>query len=298
MYAANGKRCVVAVQANRFEQSYNPLACGGSGFQFASPQSRIARTSAFEEPYNSRSRPDTLLNGPPAILESMNSRVGVTFCGENKIASYEFAVAAAGLEPVRLTIDGAPSLKDLDGLLLTGGADVNPARYGQERGPQTEAPDDLRDQMECDLLAEALRRGVPVLAICRGLQLINVHLGGTLHQHIEPASLHAVRKPGQPPRQHQPAHPVVVDGGTRLASIVGAGEHQVNSRHHQAVDRVGRNLRISARSTDGIVEGLELESQPFVVAVQWHPEDRIEISPADRKLFEAFSEAVRELAKP
>jgi len=229
----------------------------------------------------------------------MGHRIGVTFCGENKIVPYEFAVAAADLDPVRLRPDDHPSLEGLDGLLLTGGVDVSPARYGQERGDETNTPDDPRDRMECDLLTEALRRRLPVLAICRGLQLMNVYLGGTLHQHLDSTAIHLQRPtPEDPPRQHRAAHPVIVNDATRLASVIGAGNHQVNSRHHQAVDRLGRDLKISARSVDGIVEGLELSSAPFVVAVQWHPEDRIEISPADRNLFEAFASAVREQAKP
>ena len=227
----------------------------------------------------------------------MARRVGVTFCGENKIVPYEFAVAAAGLDPVRLTTDLVSSLEGLDGLLLTGGVDVNPALYGQERGDQTDSPDDSRDRMECDFLSEALRLKMPVLAICRGMQLLNVCLGGTLHQHLDSSALHVVRKPEDPPRQHRAAHPITIDCGTRLASIVGAGDHPVNSRHHQAIDRLGRDLQVSARSTDGVIEGLEFGSAPFVVAVQWHPEDRIEISSADRKLFDAFAAAVREQAK-
>ena len=206
-------------------------------------------------------------------------------------------MAAAGLDPVRLTTDLVSSLEGLDGLLLTGGVDVNPALYGQERGRQTDSPDDSRDRMECDFLSEALRLKMPVLAICRGMQLLNVCLGGTLHQHLDSSVLHVVRKPEDPPRQHRAAHPITIDGGTRLASIVGAGDHPVNSRHHQAVDRLGRDLQVSARSTDGVIESLELRSAPFVVAVQWHPEDRIEISSADRKLFDAFAAAVREQAK-
>lgn len=223
----------------------------------------------------------------------MGNRIGVTFCGENKIAPYEFAVASAGLVPVRLRIDNRPSLEDVSGLLLTGGVDVNPARYGQERAAETDVPDESRDRMECDLFSEALRRRLPVLAICRGLQLMNVCLGGTLHQHLDSAALHVKRTPEDPPRKHSAAHSIVVESETRLAGIIGQGEHQVNSRHHQGVDQVGRDLKISARSSDGIPEALELGSAPFVVAVQWHPEDRIEISPADQKLFEAFAAAVR-----
>lgn len=228
----------------------------------------------------------------------MAHRVGVTFCGENKIAPYEFAVAAAGLDPVRLTTDIISSLEGLDGLLLTGGVDVNPALYGQKRGDQTDSPDDSRDRMECEFLSEALRLKMPVLAICRGMQLMNVCLGGTLHQHLDSSALHVKRAtPEDLPRQHPAAHQVTVDGGTRLSNIMGAGDHPVNSRHHQGVDRLGRELQVSARSTDGVIEGLELGSASFVVAVQWHPEDRIEISPADRKLFEAFAAGVREQAK-
>ena len=122
-----------------------------------------------------------------------------------------------------------------------------------------------------------------MLCICRGLQLINVVRGGSLIQHLEG---HAVRS--QEP--WLPAHEVVVEAGTHLARIMGPGPRAVNSRHHQAADRVGRNLRVSARSVDdSVIEGLEATDRSFVVAVQWHPEDQVRSDGWQRKLFEEFA---------
>jgi putative glutamine amidotransferase len=121
-----------------------------------------------------------------------------------------------------------------------------------------------------------LAAGLPVLAICRGMQLFNVVHGGALTQHLDshnsPDGLHHIH----------------VVPNSRLAAIIGEGEHAVNSRHHQAVGRVGGGLMVSARSGDGVIEALERPGEAFAVAVQWHPEDRVLVSQADRKLFEAF----------
>ena len=196
---------------------------------------------------------------------------------EKKIAPYEEALRFVGLEPVRIR-PGGP-IPHFDGLLLTGGTDLNPSLYNQPKGQYTQTPDPPRDEMECVLLDDALASGVPVLAICRGLQMFNVHLGGTLHQHIE----------GHQKAGVNDAHEVEAVAETRLAEIVGAGSHKVNSRHHQAVDRIGDGLVVSARSEDGTVEGLELPGHRFAVAVQWHPEDRIQSSECDLRLFQAFA---------
>ncbi len=189
---------------------------------------------------------------------------------------YEAALREVGIEPVRISPASPSGLDSLDGLLLTGGSDVNPARYGEERHPKTEDPDDPLDELEIGLLRDALSADMPVLAICRGMQLFNVFHGGTLLQHLDshdsPDGLHDIQ--------------VVPD--SRLASIIGSGGHAVNSRHHQAIARVGSGLIVSAKSSDGVIEALERPGHPFAVAVQWHPEDRILISDADRKLFEAF----------
>ncbi len=175
--------------------------------------------------------------------------------------------------------ENPPTLQGLNGLMLTGGTDIDPARYNQEsRG--SDPPDKERDERETSLLHDALDRDIPVLAICRGMQLLNVVLGGTLNQHIEN---HRVRG-------EQDVHSVHIGEGTKLASILNASEYRVNSRHHQCVDRVGTGLVVSAKAGD-IIEALELPGQRFVVAVQWHPEDRL--CTPDRKLFEAFAAAVR-----
>jgi putative glutamine amidotransferase len=203
-------------------------------------------------------------------------RAGVTYRFEDEVGRYESALREVGIEPVRISPASPRGLDSLDGLLLTGGTDVNSARYGQERHPKTENPDDPLDELEIALLRDALSAGLPVLAICRGMQLFNVFHGGTLLQHLDchdsPDGLHDVQ--------------VVPD--SRLASVIGSGRHAVNSRHHQAIARVGSGLIVSARSNDGVIEALERPGHAYAVAVQWHPEDRILVSDADRKLFQAF----------
>lgn len=215
-------------------------------------------------------------------------RVAITFRNEARLGPYLTALEQAGIESA-LNPD---SLDSLDGLLLTGGSDINPARYGQQNTGSDEV-DDARDEREIRLVRQALDADLPVLAICRGLQLLNVACEGTLIQDLPSRALHR-----QPPKnaesgKHPAAHHVNVEPGTRLAEIIGAGRHEVNSRHHQAAaEPVGTGLIVSARSEDGIVEGLEYRTATFAVAVQWHPEDRILVSAADRKLFEAFAAAL------
>ena len=212
--------------------------------------------------------------------------VGVTYRFESKVVRYEFALREVGIQPIRIAPGGTVSIDELDGLLLTGGTDINPARYGQERHSETEDPDDPRDELEIQVLQAALAAELPVLAICRGMQLFNVAHGGTLIQHLRTADAHDQKLPDA-------THAIRVAAATRLAAIVGQGEHAVNSRHHQAVDRPGGSLTISAISSDGVIEALERPDKPFAIAVQWHPEDRIVVSATDRKLFEAFADAMQ-----
>lgn len=221
-------------------------------------------------------------------------RTGITFRLESKVVRYEFALREVGIEPVRISPGATPPLDSLDGLVLTGGRDINPARYGQERSPETEDPDDARDELETSVLIQALEAGLPVLAICRGMQLFNVAHGGTLIQHLPSADIHNQKTPDAEPRKHGAAHLVRVTRNTRLSAITGADELPVNSRHHQAVDRLGQGLIVSALSSDGVIEALERPGEPFAVAVQWHPEDRILVSEADRKLFAAFAKAINQ----
>jgi putative glutamine amidotransferase len=219
-------------------------------------------------------------------------RAGVTFGKADRAVPYELALKEAGIE----SVPNPASLEGLDGLLLTGGSDVNPARYGHQRAGESEAPDDARDELEMRLLQEALAADLPVLAICRGLQLFNVFHGGTLIQHLASADVHRVKARDAEPGKHPSAHRIWVAPGTRLAKIVGAGGHNVNSRHHQAVDNLGKGPVVSAIAADGVIEALELPDAAFAVAVQWHPEDRIAVSAGDRKLFDAFAAAMAQQA--
>ncbi len=215
----------------------------------------------------------------------MAKRVGITYRLDEKLAPYAAALRHAGLEPVPLSPPGPHSLDGLDGLLLSGGTDLDPDLYGDEPHAETEEPDRERDEMELWLLRDAIDRDLPVLAICRGMQLFNVAFGGGLVQHLKTVETHRQRGVTD-------AHMVKAAPGTVLASIVGDAEFAVNSRHHQAVASTGQQLVVSARAADKVVEALELPGRRFAVAVQWHPEDRVPSQEPDTRLFEAFARAV------
>jgi putative glutamine amidotransferase len=217
-------------------------------------------------------------------------KVAVTYEDSKKVERYNDALRLVGLEPVPVKAGEPLRLAEVDGLLLTGGRDVDPRLYGQEPVPETQPPNPERDRMELELLREALDRDLPVLGICRGLQLLNVSHGGTLIQHL-PGDPH--RSSQAPVDSSRPAHEVCVAPDTKLAAILGEGQHPVNSRHHQAVAQLGAGLRVSAESTkDGIIEGLECPDKKFAVAVQWHPEDQVHTDATQLKLFRAFANAV------
>lgn len=217
-------------------------------------------------------------------------------------ASYLNAVQQAGGVPVPLPPQlDAVALGELwqrlDGVLLTGGGDVDPARFGEPRHPTVSDVSPARDALEIELSHWALERGVPLLAICRGLQVLNVALGGSLHQDIPSGSgspLDHSQKALQQTRRDQPVHHVKVQEGSRLARILGALDVDVNSFHHQAVKALGRGLSAVAWSPDGIVEGAEMqEGDRFVVGVEWHPEDLVGHDPAARNLFAALVDEAR-----
>lgn len=171
------------------------------------------------------------------------------------------------------------TIEALDGVIFSGGADVDPSRYGAEPHPETDTPQMRRDAGEMALLQAALERDIPVLAICRGFQLLNVARGGDLIQHLPEEVGHDVHKkvPGE-----FAVHPVEVKEGTRLAAIVGEGSN-VTSHHHQALGRVGEGLVETAWAADGTLEAVEDPSRRFTVGVQWHPE-----AGEDAALFEAL----------
>ena len=184
-----------------------------------------------------------------------------------------------------------------DGLLLGGGSDVAPERYGEERLPNASLDvDEERDETEFPLLASAVRDGSPVLGVCRGLQVVNVGLGGTLFQDLPSQSPSEVPHEDPGDDRTNRIHPVVLDPATRLGRIARAPEIGVNSRHHQAVARPAAGLVVSATAPDGTIEAVESADGPWLVAVQWHPEN-LRDDEVSRRLFREFVEAVRERSR-
>lgn len=182
--------------------------------------------------------------------------------------------------------------ESLDGLLLSGGGDILPALYGEEDSGLLWVVDEQRDRAELALARWALTEGLSLLAICRGIQVLNVAAGGTLIQDIPtqvPNSLTHSSVAGRP--RDSIAHTVDVIRDTQLATLVGAGQLDVNSFHHQAVKDVGTGLVVTARAPDGIIEGLESPDHPFCIGVQWHPEAMVESYPVMRRLFDGLAEA-------
>jgi putative glutamine amidotransferase len=185
----------------------------------------------------------------------------------------------------------------LDAVLLPGGPDVDPTYYGAERHPLTVTIDDLRDELELTVARWAVRDDLPIFGICRGHQVLNVALGGTLVQDIPDQLgsplIHDI--PDDTPRSTR-VHDVTIDGDSRLASILGETPVQVNSLHHQSVEKVAPNVVVTAHSPDGVVEALEAPDRHFVLSVQWHPEDLYQDDEAMLRLFTAFVQAARERA--
>jgi putative glutamine amidotransferase len=219
----------------------------------------------------------------------MLKRVLIPYRHVQKVKAYEEAVRAGGMEPLAVHVGEPMPAAGFAGLLLTGGTDVNPQRYRAVARPQTDEPDDERDRVELEQIHAAIERDLPILGICRGLQILNVYHGGTLIQHIDGVAKHDPEKEDH----SESAHEVQFEAGSRLAEIAGAPRWGVNSRHHQAVEKPGAGLRISARDAqDGIVEGLERSDKRFLVAVQWHPEDQIIQHPEHLRLFQSFAAAL------
>jgi len=206
---------------------------------------------------------------------------------------YTDAVERAGGVPVLLPVVEDPALVDsqldlIDGLILVGGRDLTPKIYGARRHSKTQTMHPSRQLYDIELARAAIRRNLPVLGICGGLQLVNVVCGGDLIQHLPDAVGDRVPHRG---KAGFVIHDIAIVPGTRLARIVGAERLEANSGHHQAAGRIGGGLRVSARSADDVVEALEAKGDTFCVCVQWHPEQLARRSAEHFALFRALVEA-------
>ena len=211
---------------------------------------------------------------------------------------YLDAVAGAGAIPIVIAPEATPAADEvvsrIDGLMLVGGVDVHPANYGEEVLNASVTPGPERDALELALLQAAFRRDVPVLAICRGHQVLNVARGGTLWQDL-PSQLPAGLRHSQRGDPHSPGHEIRIADGSLLHRIVGFDLLATNSFHHQAIRSLGQGLRPTAWSSDDLVEAVEDPSRRFVLGIQWHPEEMLDAAP-HRALFASFVEAAEEKA--
>lgn len=215
------------------------------------------------------------------------------------VEAYVQAILRTGACPVMIPL-GLPGelfdelLSRLDGVLFTGGGDVHPDQYGNQIHPKVNEVDRDRDRVELGLFQETRKRELPILGVCRGFQVINIGLGGTLYEDIQdqrPASLDHHFWPGHP--RDYLAHPVEIAEDSRLRHILGKSSAPVNSLHHQGIRDLAPGLLASAIAPDGLIEALEMPDYPFGIAVQWHPEWLPEEASMD-DLFRAFVQAAAE----
>ena len=211
--------------------------------------------------------------------------------------TYVDALRRAGAVPV--VIPPQPEnarevLEAIDGLVLAGGYDCDPAVYGENALPSVEPMDMRRQENDLSLAKLARERGIPTLGICLGVQVMNVAAGGTLIQDITSQHETEIEHVSDP--EDRARHDVLVEADTRLGRILGGREFNVNSSHHQAIRDLGNGLRVTAHAPDGIIEGLEDPKHPFYVGVQWHPEDMSGEDSAQR-IFGAFVDAAKTFAE-
>ena len=219
---------------------------------------------------------------PAATLANRRPRIGITR-GVSAVDEYRRAIEIAGGEAVELmaNLDRAENdLASLDGLVLSGGPDIDPKHYGEAAHPKTEVSAPERDEYELLLARKTLDSGLPTLAICRGLQIVSVGFGGTLWQHVPEffgdRVRHEARSGGSPDRGLIAEHVVSVEANTQLAALVGR-RLTTGSRHHQAVNRVPDRFRVTARTSDNVIEALEpIDTPGFWLGVQWHPESTMD----------------------
>lgn len=181
----------------------------------------------------------------------------------------------------------------LDGVFLPGGVDMDPDQYRESRLPVCGATDPDRDRVEVALVQWAMAERKPVLAVCRGVQVLNVAAGGTLYQDLVDWCDAAIKHdywPNEVRQRHDLVHEVRIEPGTQLAQIIGAGATTVNSMHHQGIKKLAPGLVVNALAPDGLIEGVEGRDEGYCLGVQWHPEELVESDPAMRRLFESFIE--------
>jgi putative glutamine amidotransferase len=225
--------------------------------------------------------------------------IGLTTYGENQEhrfslpVEYVAAIRRAGGSPVLLPPgegDLGAWLELIDALVLPGGGDVEPSRYGGAPHPENYKVDPARDADEIAMARHAVDARLPMLAICRGMQVLNVAFGGTLIPHVPDVVGERVLHRA-PPKRWVP-HEVAVERGSRVAEVMSSTQCTIASSHHQAVDRLAAPFRIVGRAPDGIVEAMELPGHPFLLAVQWHPELTAADDPLQQRLFDALVRAV------
>jgi putative glutamine amidotransferase len=236
----------------------------------------------------------------------MGSRVVGITCGTSKEQAtgvprqilnraYVWAVERAGGVPVILPVTADQAVISrylglIDGLLLTGGVDISPGAYGQPDHPKLGEVDADRDATELPLITEAVAQNLPIFAICRGIQALNVALGGTLYQDLpseHPSAIEHQQRNKHMARD-QFSHDIRIEAGSRLHQIVDDTEMRCNSLHHQALKEVAPGLVVTARASDGVIEAVEHPEQRYLVAVQFHPEETAPHDATSRRLFETF----------
>lgn len=209
--------------------------------------------------------------------------------------TYLKALTAAGAIPVMLPLESPEDDYDqiteaFDGFLFTGGPDPHPFLFGEETNRQCGMVSSKRDAMELSLLSHVMKSRKPILGICRGIQIINVALGGTIYQDI-PSQYSSSLAHKQPFSYKIPSHTVTLSSSGKLACICGCGSLRVNSMHHQAIKDPAPGLTVCGRASDGLIEAVELSDYPWLIAVQWHPEHLWEKDPTAANLFRDFVNA-------
>lgn len=223
--------------------------------------------------------------------------IGVTLPYENERdryflpKAYAASIEAAGGMPILLTNLEEPVINHivslLDGVLLTGGSDVDPRYFDEEPLPQTGEITPERDEFEIKLSKLVLKRNIPILAICRGIQVLNIAAGGTIYQDINSQYMKPIKHNQKAPRWYG-THKINIGYNTKLYDILGVDNLRVNSFHHQAIKNTAKNFIVNAKSSDGIIEGIESVAHKFALGVQWHPECMWERNPKMLQLFKGF----------